>query len=178
MTPVADRVDAPPRRRGALALAQLVAHGERMPARRGRRPRCATSRRARAGTRRCDAMHARHFTAASEVPPPVTIAWAEKDRLLLPRQAERARAALPLRAAHRAGRLRARARRGTTRELVARRDPHVGLRLTGTVGGQVLASLGSSLESFFDAVGSFFDSLASIQLGAAAARPAARSPST
>jgi uncharacterized membrane protein YbhN (UPF0104 family) len=33
------------------------------------------------------------------------------------------------------------------------------------VGTQVLASLGSSLSSFFDAVGSFFDSLASIQLG-------------
>jgi uncharacterized membrane protein YbhN (UPF0104 family) len=30
---------------------------------------------------------------------------------------------------------------------------------------QVLASIGSSLESFFDAVGSFFDSLASIQWG-------------
>ena len=41
------------------------------------------------------AMHARTFAGGGEVPAPVTIAWAEKDRLLLPRQAERARAALP-----------------------------------------------------------------------------------
>ena len=35
------------------------------------------------------------FTGAGAVEPPVTIAWGEKDRLLLPRQAERARRALP-----------------------------------------------------------------------------------
>ena len=35
----------------------------------------------------------------------------------------------------------------------------------GTVGGQVLASIGSSLDSFFDAVGSFAGSLASINWG-------------
>jgi pimeloyl-ACP methyl ester carboxylesterase len=36
-----------------------------------------------------------HFTRCPDVAGPVTIAWAEKDRLLLPRQAERARRALP-----------------------------------------------------------------------------------
>jgi pimeloyl-ACP methyl ester carboxylesterase len=41
------------------------------------------------------AMGRRHFTGGQDVRGPVTIAWAEKDRLLLPRQAARARRALP-----------------------------------------------------------------------------------
>ena len=36
-----------------------------------------------------------HFTGGADVPEIATVAWAEKDRLLLPRQAERARRALP-----------------------------------------------------------------------------------
>ena len=42
-----------------------------------------------------DAMAERHFTGAADVRGPVTVAWGERDRLLLPRQAERARRALP-----------------------------------------------------------------------------------
>ncbi len=42
-----------------------------------------------------DAMGSRHFTGGVEVQPPVTVAWGAKDRLLLPRQAERARRAIP-----------------------------------------------------------------------------------
>ena len=93
MTPVVDRAMASPVAR-RLALAQLTAHGERMPA-----DATAAALRNLAGCSGWDAtlraMHARTFEGGDEVPPPVTIAWAEKDRLLLPRQAERARAALP-----------------------------------------------------------------------------------
>jgi pimeloyl-ACP methyl ester carboxylesterase len=43
-----------------------------------------------------DALHdGRHFTGAREVTPPVTVLWGDRDKLLLPRQAERARDALP-----------------------------------------------------------------------------------
>ena len=42
-----------------------------------------------------EALHAGHFTGAGEVQPPFTVAWGDKDKLLLPRQAERARRALP-----------------------------------------------------------------------------------
>ena len=42
-----------------------------------------------------DALHEGHFTGAREVTPPVTVAWGDRDKLLLPRQAERARKALP-----------------------------------------------------------------------------------
>ena len=41
------------------------------------------------------AMSRAHFTGGAEVPETATVAWGEKDRLLLPRQAERARRALP-----------------------------------------------------------------------------------
>ena len=41
------------------------------------------------------ALHSRHFTGGAAVRPPATIAWGERDRLLLPRQAERARRAMP-----------------------------------------------------------------------------------
>ena len=42
-----------------------------------------------------EALHEGHFTAAGDVTAPATVAWGDKDKLLLPRQAERARRALP-----------------------------------------------------------------------------------
>ena len=42
-----------------------------------------------------DALHEGHFTGGAAGPPPVTVAWGDRDKLLLPRQAERARRALP-----------------------------------------------------------------------------------
>ena len=42
-----------------------------------------------------DGLHEGHFTGGEAVTPPVTIAWGDKDKLLLPRQAERARRAIP-----------------------------------------------------------------------------------
>jgi pimeloyl-ACP methyl ester carboxylesterase len=42
-----------------------------------------------------DALHRGHFTGASDVRAPVTVAWGDKDKLLLPRQADRARRAMP-----------------------------------------------------------------------------------
>jgi pimeloyl-ACP methyl ester carboxylesterase len=88
-----DRVYGSPRRRRVL-LAQLAARGDRMPAAEA----VAASRNLALSPgwdATLDAMSRRHFEGAAAVPPPVTIAWAEQDRLLLRRQAERARAALP-----------------------------------------------------------------------------------
>ncbi len=42
-----------------------------------------------------EALHEGHFTGGAAVVPPATIAWGDKDKLLLPRQAERARRAIP-----------------------------------------------------------------------------------
>jgi len=42
-----------------------------------------------------EALHEGHFTDAGAVTAPATVAWGDKDKLLLPRQAERARRALP-----------------------------------------------------------------------------------
>ena len=42
-----------------------------------------------------EALHEGHFTGGEAVTPPVTVAWGDKDKLLLPRQAERARRAIP-----------------------------------------------------------------------------------
>ena len=42
-----------------------------------------------------EALHEGHFTGAGEVRSPFTVAWGDRDKLLLPRQAERARRALP-----------------------------------------------------------------------------------
>lgn len=42
-----------------------------------------------------EALHEGHFTGAGAVVAPTTVAWGDRDKLLLPRQAERARAALP-----------------------------------------------------------------------------------
>jgi pimeloyl-ACP methyl ester carboxylesterase len=42
-----------------------------------------------------EALHEGHFTGGAAVTQPVTVAWGDKDKLLLPRQAERARRAIP-----------------------------------------------------------------------------------
>jgi pimeloyl-ACP methyl ester carboxylesterase len=42
-----------------------------------------------------DALHEGHFTGGAAVTTPATVAWGDKDKLLLPRQAERARRAIP-----------------------------------------------------------------------------------
>ena len=95
---VARRLDAPARdalrrarRQGARRSAQLVAQAGRLP------PDDAVGAArnlaaARAGSRRSTAMaRAALHRRGGRCGAPVTIAWGEKDRLLLPRQAERAR---------------------------------------------------------------------------------------
>jgi pimeloyl-ACP methyl ester carboxylesterase len=42
-----------------------------------------------------EALHESHFTGGAAVTAPATVAWGDKDKLLLPRQAERARRAIP-----------------------------------------------------------------------------------
>ncbi len=42
-----------------------------------------------------DALHEGHFTGGADVRQPATVAWGDKDKLLLPRQADRARRAIP-----------------------------------------------------------------------------------
>ena len=42
-----------------------------------------------------EALHEGHFTGGSAVQQPATVAWGDRDKLLLPRQAERARQAIP-----------------------------------------------------------------------------------
>jgi pimeloyl-ACP methyl ester carboxylesterase len=42
-----------------------------------------------------EALHEGHFTGGAAVTPPATVAWGDADKLLLPRQAERARKAMP-----------------------------------------------------------------------------------
>jgi pimeloyl-ACP methyl ester carboxylesterase len=93
MLPIAPRLNTSAVAR-RLAFAQFVARGDRL-----------TPEEANASgrnlalcpgwSRTLRAMAARQFTGGDEVRGPVTVAWAEKDRLLLPRQADRARAALP-----------------------------------------------------------------------------------
>ena len=78
----------------AAAMAQLVGHPGRLPT----EAAVAAARnlaRSPGWKPTLEALGRGSFTGASEVRPPVTIAWGEKDRLLLPRQAERARRALP-----------------------------------------------------------------------------------
>ena len=80
----------------AVAMGQLVARPDRLPAEAavasarnlGRSPGWKPTLAAMSGR---DV----HFTGGVDVRPPATIAWGEKDRLLLPRQAERARRAIP-----------------------------------------------------------------------------------
>jgi hypothetical protein len=109
-------------------------------------------------------MGASHVTGAADVPPPVTIAWAEKDRLLLPRQAERARRALPW-ARHVTLFGCGHVPPGTTPRSSRGRSSRRAERRANYVVGVPPASLGSSLDSFFDAVGSFADSVASLRFG-------------
>jgi pimeloyl-ACP methyl ester carboxylesterase len=91
--PYVERLYASPGVRRA-ALGQMAAHGERMPA----EDAVAAMRNLAASPgweATLEAMSERHFTGASDVGGQVTVAWGEKDRLLLPRQHGRARAALP-----------------------------------------------------------------------------------
>lgn len=77
-----------------VVLAQFAAHPERMPAAAG----VAAARnlgRSPGWDATLAAMSTRHVTGLADVRGPATIAWAQKDRLLLPRQARRARRALP-----------------------------------------------------------------------------------
>jgi pimeloyl-ACP methyl ester carboxylesterase len=93
---VAPRADRLLLRPGArkLALAQYVAHPERMSA-----ADAAESLRALAAAPWFDAtlpaLRPGQFSGGGEIEVPVTIAWGEHDRLLLPRQARRAAAAIP-----------------------------------------------------------------------------------
>jgi pimeloyl-ACP methyl ester carboxylesterase len=93
LLPAAERVVARPRAR-RLAFALFAAHPERMPP-----AEAAAANRNLALSVGWDAtlqaVEGLAFTGGDAVPAPVTIAWGEKDRLLLPRQAARARAALP-----------------------------------------------------------------------------------
>ena len=89
----ADRLLAPALGR-KLALNLFVAHPERMTA-----ADAAASTRALAGAPWFDAtlpsLRAMEFTGGEEIRVPVTVAWGDKDRVLLPRQARRAGRALP-----------------------------------------------------------------------------------
>ncbi len=92
---MAPRADAATRTRAgrALAFGQVLAHPTRISARDG-----AESIRALAGAPWFDAtlpaIRAFQFSA-EPIPVPITIAWGDKDRLLFPRQAERAARAIP-----------------------------------------------------------------------------------
>ena len=91
--PLADRTMRSPAVR-RVAFAQMLAHGERMPA--AAAVEALGKLVAAPGwSATLRAMNAREIEGGAEVPQPVTVAWGEKDRLLLPRQAARARAALP-----------------------------------------------------------------------------------
>jgi pimeloyl-ACP methyl ester carboxylesterase len=78
----------------AMAMGQLVARPERLPV--DAAVRAARNLGRSPGWKpTLDALGRSSFTDGHEVQGPVTIAWGEKDRLLLPRQASRARRALP-----------------------------------------------------------------------------------
>ncbi len=89
----ADRILASPAARKA-ALAQMVAHPVRLPA-----ADAAASVRALADAQWFEetlkASTGQHFSADGPITVPVTIAWAEHDRVLLPRQARRAARLIP-----------------------------------------------------------------------------------
>jgi pimeloyl-ACP methyl ester carboxylesterase len=78
----------------ALAVGQVVAHPSRLPA-----GDAADAIRALGGAEWFDetlaALFEWRFTGGEQIKVPVTIAWGEKDRLLLPRQAARAGQAIP-----------------------------------------------------------------------------------
>ena len=89
----ADRLLAPAVGR-KLALSLFVAHPERMTA-----ADAAASTRALARAPWFDAtlpsLHVMEFTGGEDIQVPVTVAWGNQDRLLLPRQARRAGRAIP-----------------------------------------------------------------------------------
>jgi pimeloyl-ACP methyl ester carboxylesterase len=91
--PRADFVLRSPLRR-KLAFGQLVAHPERIPA-----ESAAGHMRALANAPWFDqtliAINSENFRGGEQIAVPVTIAWGERDRLLLPRQAPRAASAVP-----------------------------------------------------------------------------------
>jgi pimeloyl-ACP methyl ester carboxylesterase len=91
--PRADRLLARPRAR-RLALRQYLEHPERLSG-----AEAADSLRALAGAPWFDAtlpsIRARQFYGGPEIHVPVTVAWGERDRVLLPRQARRAAAEIP-----------------------------------------------------------------------------------
>jgi pimeloyl-ACP methyl ester carboxylesterase len=88
LDPVADRLTASAAVR-TLLFGQVVARPWRIPA-----PEAASALRAFARSSAFDAtltvLTAGHFTGGAEIAVPVTIAWGERDRLLIPRQARRA----------------------------------------------------------------------------------------
>lgn len=93
LLPVADKVNARPAVRKAM-YAQFFERGDRI----SHQEAIASAR--NLGTcpgwsATLKAMSPRNFTGGDQVPTPVTIAWGEHDKLLLRRQADRARAALP-----------------------------------------------------------------------------------
>ena len=91
--PRAETVLANPKVRKA-ANAQLVAHADKMTAAEaaGALRNLAASP---AWKTTLNAMGDRRFFGGADLQGPVTIAWGEKDRLLIPKQAERARAEIP-----------------------------------------------------------------------------------
>ncbi len=93
LAPVADTVAAT-RLGRRLLFSQMAEHPERMSA-----VEAADNLRGVAGSRwfgpTLEAMLAEPFSGAEEIAAPVTIAWGEKDRLLLPRQAARAARQIP-----------------------------------------------------------------------------------
>jgi pimeloyl-ACP methyl ester carboxylesterase len=93
LDPLADRLTANPAIR-SLLFAQVVARPWRIPA-----PDAAGALRALARSPAFDAaldvITARHFSGGAEIAVPVTIAWGQRDRLLIPRQARRAARAIP-----------------------------------------------------------------------------------
>jgi pimeloyl-ACP methyl ester carboxylesterase len=93
LAPRAERILARPRAR-KLALGQFVARPDRMPP-----AAAAADMRALAGAAwfepTLDALASDRFADGAQIDAPVTIAWGEHDRVLLPRQAGRAAQAIP-----------------------------------------------------------------------------------
>jgi pimeloyl-ACP methyl ester carboxylesterase len=93
LDPVADRLTASAVAR-TLLFGQVVARPWRIPG-----PDAASALRALARSPAFDAtltvLTAGHFTGGGEIAVPATIAWGDRDRLLIPRQAHRAARAIP-----------------------------------------------------------------------------------
>ncbi|HEV2813431.1 MAG TPA: alpha/beta fold hydrolase [Solirubrobacteraceae bacterium] len=89
----AERLFQSPQIRRA-ANRQYMEHGERLTPEEAVAT-VTTFRRSSGFDATAEALHEGHFTGGADVTPPVTVAWGDKDKLLLPRQAERARRAIP-----------------------------------------------------------------------------------